>query len=90
MFGEGHDVVAHKLDVLRRHCEDAGTDYDAIEKTVIVMADPHGRPRRLPADDAEGYAALGVTLVTTGPTREDPVGWTTDVVEKVVPRLAEL
>ena len=30
--GESTDAVAHKLDVLRRHCEALGTDYDAIEK----------------------------------------------------------
>jgi F420-dependent oxidoreductase-like protein len=31
--------VAHKLDVLRAHCEREGTDYDAIEKTVIFNFD---------------------------------------------------
>ena len=38
----------------------------------------------------EGYAALGITLVTTWPHSEDPVAWTTDVVEKVVPRLNQI
>jgi F420-dependent oxidoreductase-like protein len=33
-------VAAHKLDVLRRHCEREGRDYDAIEKTTIVSVDP--------------------------------------------------
>jgi F420-dependent oxidoreductase-like protein len=28
--------LEHKLDVLRRHCEDVGRDYDEIEKTVMV------------------------------------------------------
>ncbi len=89
LFGEGHEIVAHKLDVLRRHCEEAGTDYDAIEKTVIVSADPTA-DRDGFLRDAEGYAALGVTLLTTAPMSEDPVGWTTEVVETVVPRLAEV
>jgi F420-dependent oxidoreductase-like protein len=31
--------LAHKLDVLRAHCEREGTDYDAIEKTVIFNFD---------------------------------------------------
>ncbi|HEU5161498.1 MAG TPA: LLM class F420-dependent oxidoreductase [Streptosporangiaceae bacterium] len=31
--------LAHKLDVLRAHCEREGTDYDAIEKTVIFPFD---------------------------------------------------
>ena len=32
--------AAHKLDVLRAHCEREGRDYDAIEKTTIVSLDP--------------------------------------------------
>jgi F420-dependent oxidoreductase-like protein len=31
--------LAHKLDVLRAHCEREGTDYDAIEKTVLFNFD---------------------------------------------------
>jgi F420-dependent oxidoreductase-like protein len=32
--------VAHKLDVLRAHCDAVGRDYDEIEKTVIGPLDP--------------------------------------------------
>lgn len=32
LFG-GHEVVKHKLDVLREHCQDLGRDYDEILKT---------------------------------------------------------
>ena len=32
--------LPHKLDVLRGHCERLGTDYDAIEKTVMGPIDP--------------------------------------------------
>src|SRR3954447_16531343 len=31
--------VQHKLDVLKRHCEDVGRDYDSIEKTSTVRFD---------------------------------------------------
>jgi 3-keto-L-gulonate-6-phosphate decarboxylase len=31
--------VAHKLDVLREHCEREGTNYDDIEKTVYFSFD---------------------------------------------------
>jgi F420-dependent oxidoreductase-like protein len=31
--------LGHKLDVLRRHCENEGTDYDQIEKTAIFYFD---------------------------------------------------
>jgi F420-dependent oxidoreductase-like protein len=32
--------LPHKLDVLRRHCDDVGRDYDDIQKTVIGPLDP--------------------------------------------------
>jgi alkanesulfonate monooxygenase len=32
--------VAHKLDVLRRHCDDVGRNYDQIEKTTIMSLEP--------------------------------------------------
>src|SRR5262245_61935553 len=35
LFGTGDDL-AHKLDVLRKHCADVGRDYDEIEKTAMA------------------------------------------------------
>jgi F420-dependent oxidoreductase-like protein len=36
LFGMmGEDVLRHKLDVLKRHCEDAGRPYESIEKTAL-------------------------------------------------------
>jgi len=89
LFGESPEVVAHKLDVLRRHCDDAGTDYDRIEKTVIGQFDPATDPDGFLSVMAE-YAALGIDLVTLVPQGDDPVAWTTTVVEDVLPRLAEV
>lgn len=40
----GSDVLAHKLDVLRRHCEAVGRPYEEIEKTsldTVRLADGH-------------------------------------------------
>lgn len=89
LFGGPADEVAHKLDVLRGHCDDVGTDYDAIEKTVVTGTDPLADLDGFLAT-AEAYAALGVTMITTTPAGDDPVAWTTDVVERLVPRLASL
>ena len=36
--GAGNQVLAHKLDVLQRHCEGLARDYAEIEKTVLVPA----------------------------------------------------
>ncbi|SDE24574.1 LLM class F420-dependent oxidoreductase [Nocardioides lianchengensis] len=89
LFGESPEVVAHKLDVLRGHCDDLGRDYDRIEKTIIAMADP------LTDVDAfltsmEAYAALGIALITLVPGGDDPVAWTTELSEKVLPRLGQV
>ena len=35
--------LQHKLDVLHRHCDDVGRDYDEIEKTVLLPLDPGTR-----------------------------------------------
>jgi alkanesulfonate monooxygenase SsuD/methylene tetrahydromethanopterin reductase-like flavin-dependent oxidoreductase (luciferase family) len=40
-FGTGRvDVIEHKLDVLRQHCEDAGRDYDEIIKSTGLNVFP--------------------------------------------------
>jgi F420-dependent oxidoreductase-like protein len=92
LFRDDVDGVRHKLDVLRRHCDDVGRDYATIEKTMLngaggpdPVADPDGFVR-----DMGEYADLGITLVTLMPPTDDPVGWTTAVCEDVLPRLAEL
>lgn len=89
LFGESPEVVAHKLDVLRRHCDEVGRDYDSIEKSMIMLADPIGDRDGFLASMAE-YAALGITLVTMVPLADDPVAWTTEVCDVVLPRMREL
>jgi F420-dependent oxidoreductase-like protein len=90
---EGIEALQHKLDVLRRHCEDVGRDYDTIEKTIGGGGgiDPVRQTDEFLAQ-MEQYAALGVTLVTVtmSPGIDDPVGYTTELVERVLPRLREV
>jgi F420-dependent oxidoreductase-like protein len=88
LFGGSVDGVRHKLDVLRRHCADEGRDYHTIEKTVLLT--------RAPLADIDGalaevqqYAALGVSEVRVMPDRH-PVAFTTEIAEKVLPRLASI
>lgn len=45
----GTDVLQHKLDVLRRHCDDVGRDYDEIEKTTLGTV--HITDGEMSADD---------------------------------------
>lgn len=90
LFAESPEVVEHKLAVLRGHCEEQGTDYDAIEKTIIATGDPTGDPDGF-LRAMETYAGLGITLVSTGPTADDdPVEWAAGVCEGLVPRLRDL
>jgi F420-dependent oxidoreductase-like protein len=89
LYAAGPETVAHKLEVLRGHCDDHGTDYDRIEKSILGVFDPVGDPDGFLAE-MEQYAALGITLVTTVPMADDPVAWTTTVCDQVVPRLAAI
>ena len=89
LFAPSADVVAHKLSVLREHCENEHRDYDSVEKTIIGDLDP--------LEDVDGfltlmeeYAAMGVSLVSLMPKGDDPVAWTTQVCDSVVPRLREI
>ncbi|MGH3169761.1 MAG: LLM class F420-dependent oxidoreductase, partial [Trebonia sp.] len=59
--------LAHKLEVLRQHCEELGRPYDEIKKTVIARLDPGPRGERAGEvmEQLAGFAALGVTHVQT-------------------------
>ncbi|TQK71192.1 MULTISPECIES: LLM class F420-dependent oxidoreductase [unclassified Nocardioides] len=87
--GEGPAGVAAKLDVLRRHCDDVGRDYDRIRKTILWFGDPVAEPERF-AREMEAYAALGVSLTSLMPPTEDPERWAAALVEQAVPRAAAL
>ncbi len=89
LFAPDPSVVAHKLDVLARHCEAESRDPDDIEKTILGFSNP--------LSDVEGFVAymeefvrLGIDTVCLMPTGDDPVGFVRQVGERVVPRLAQL
>lgn len=86
---EGIEGIAYKLDVLRGHCDALGRDYEAIKKTMVYHGDPladwDGFMREM-----EGYAKLGISLVTMAPPTDDPEAWTIGMVADVVPRLREI
>src|SRR6266704_2390071 len=88
LFGTSSADVAHKLEVLRSHCDAEGRDYDRVEKTVLAV-----RPALADVDGfiaaAGEYAALGVTEVQTMPDRH-PVEFAEQLAEPVLPRLADV
>ena len=88
LFGTSPADVAHKLDVLRSHCDGEGRDYDRITRTVLavrpVLADVDGFIAA-----AGEYAVLGVTEIEVMPDRH-PVEFAEQLAERVLPRLADV
>jgi F420-dependent oxidoreductase-like protein len=85
------DELAHKLDVLRGHCERLGRDYGEIR----VTASHSGG--ELLAGDVDGfveamrpYAALGVDTVILRPPATPLAAWVRDVVAPAVAPVADL
>ncbi|MCV7091529.1 LLM class F420-dependent oxidoreductase [Mycobacterium interjectum] len=85
------DVLAHKIEVLDRHCDAVGRDPREIRKTVGLFVDPFA--------DTAGFlktvqrcAELGVELINLGPFpgNPDPVGFIRRLGDEVVPRIAEI
>ncbi|KZM70055.1 LLM class F420-dependent oxidoreductase [Nocardia terpenica] len=83
LFASTVEDVTHKLDVLRKHCDAEGRDYDAIRKTATYLGSVDDRDAFMA--DAERYAALGITQLDIMPDR-DPVEYVERVAE-LVPRL---
>jgi len=86
LFGTSPSDVAHKLEVLRGHCDTENRDYDRIEKTVAFVRPVLGDADGFVAEVA-AYAALGVTEIQLMPDRH-PVEYTEQVAELLVPRVA--
>jgi F420-dependent oxidoreductase-like protein len=84
------EVVAHKLEVLERHCDAVGRDPATIQKTILTVdSDPLAEGDEF-ISRMEQYARMGVELVELVPRGEDPVAVITQIGERVVPRLADL
>jgi F420-dependent oxidoreductase-like protein len=72
---DGGRIVARKLDVLAKHCEEVGRPYADIEKTVSTRLQPGESPDAF-AERCAALAALGfehVVVITSGPWTDDAV-----------------
>jgi F420-dependent oxidoreductase-like protein len=87
LFASDPDTVAHKIEVLKGHCDDLGRDFSQIKLTMLAgqlkpVDDPDGFLRAM-----EQYAKLGVSLVEVAPgVAPDPVVFVRKL-EPLVPRL---
>jgi F420-dependent oxidoreductase-like protein len=85
------DEVAHKAEVLRRHCEDVGRDPGEVAMSVLYIGDAlsKGDSERF-LEEVRPFAALGVRSVVVMPLVDDPVAFVERLGTDVVPALAEL
>src|SRR5258708_37260164 len=74
IFGTS-DGVAHKVDVLRRHCDAIGRDPNEIEVTAMYRDIPRGATVDDVLRGAEAFAKIGVSTLVTGAMGDDPAGW---------------
>jgi F420-dependent oxidoreductase-like protein len=91
VFAESPEVVAHKFDVLRRHCDATGRSFDAIEKTIIYVGASllNGDQDAFVAEMSR-YASLGVDEVIVRTPRHHPADWITSHCAPAVHRLEAL
>jgi F420-dependent oxidoreductase-like protein len=89
LFAPDPATVAHKLDVLARHCETEGRDPAAIATTILAFGNPLDDVDAF-ISSMEGFAKLGVSLVEVMPPTADPAGFVAELGEKVVPKLNEV
>jgi F420-dependent oxidoreductase-like protein len=89
---EGPARVDAKLDVLRWHCTEEGTDFDDIRKTILFVGgiEPGADGGARFAEQMTAYAALGVSEVHVMPRDGDPVGYVRNLGTHVIPRIADL
>jgi alkanesulfonate monooxygenase len=78
--------AAHKLAVLRAHCETEGRDYDEIEKTTIVSVDAFTTRDDLLAS-LRGMRDLGFTVAYIFGKNPNPLA-TVDLLAAVIPEIA--
>jgi len=91
LFGGDVEVVRHKIDVIRAHCEAVGRDFSEIKVTMQgnIGADPFEDPRGF-VEAARPYAALGVSHLQVRNPVANVVEWAARLGREVVPALAEL
>ncbi|MDQ6728194.1 MAG: LLM class F420-dependent oxidoreductase [Actinomycetota bacterium] len=89
IFGDP-DVVAQKVDVLRRHCDAIGRDPNEIEVTAMYRDLPPGATVARVLDGAQQLADVGVSTLVTSSVGDDPAGWLEDTFGPAMDDLAAI
>jgi F420-dependent oxidoreductase-like protein len=82
-------TIAHKVEVLRRHCDEVGRDPAQIEVTALINVAEDADPDTILVE-ADALSAVGVQTVMARSTGPDPSRWLEQVWGPVVPRLAAI
>jgi F420-dependent oxidoreductase-like protein len=88
IFGDA-DVIAHKLDVLRRHCDVVGRDYADIEVTNLINVDGDTGPDEILAT-CRALGAVGVHTVMARSSTREPSKWLEDTWGPVMAELPSI
>jgi F420-dependent oxidoreductase-like protein len=88
----GEDVIRHKLDVLRRHCEDVGRDYEEIERTALgtVNLAPDGMTAEGVIGLCRGLNEAGIEHLIFNMPNVHEITPLETFGEKIIPAVAEL
>ena len=89
IFG-GVNEIAHKLDVLRRHCDTLGRDPNEIEVTAMYREIAAGATVDDIVRGAEAFANVGVSTLVTGAVGDDPGGWLEATFGPAMDRIAAI
>ena len=93
LFTFGADpAIARKLEVLRRHCDEVGRDYEEIEKTTLGVAYPGrgGMDAEKVVETCAGLAALGVEHAIFSLPDVEEIEPLERFGEEVIPAVADL
>jgi F420-dependent oxidoreductase-like protein len=79
--------VAHKIDVLRSHCDAVGRDANEIEITAMFRNLPPSPSVDDVVRSAEAFGEVGVSTLVTGAIGDDPAGWLESTMGPAMDRL---
>jgi F420-dependent oxidoreductase-like protein len=88
----GAGTIRHKLEVLRRHCEDVGRDYAEIERTALgsVNLGPEGMSPDDVIEMCEDLGEAGIEHVIFNMPNVHEISPLETIGQKVIPAVAEL
>ncbi|HZD55539.1 MAG TPA: LLM class F420-dependent oxidoreductase, partial [Anaerolineales bacterium] len=88
----GDDVLRHKLEVLRQHCEDVGRPYAEIERTVLstVKIAPDGMSASEMVQMCRGLAQMGIQHLIVNMPNVHKIKPIEIIGREVIPTVAEL